>query len=73
MIKLLIKIKGLTNINKAVAIYNIISMESKLCLGAHDIDKIPGNVTLKLTDGRKTFYPLSRTELKKVDSKVFIH
>lgn len=72
LIKLLIKRKGLTNINKAVDIYNIISMESKLCLGAHDIDKIPGNVTLKLTDGRKTFYPLSRAELKKVDSKVFI-
>lgn len=65
--------KNLPASEKAVDIYNIISMESKLCLDAHDIDKIPGNVTLKLTDGTETFYPLSRTEPKKVDSKVFIH
>ena len=37
--------------NKAVDIYNILSIESKLCLGAHDIDKVDGNVTLKITDG----------------------
>ena len=39
--------------NKAVDIYNILSIESKLCLGAHDIDKVDGNVTLKITEDPK--------------------
>ena len=39
--------------NKAVDIYNILSIESKLCLGAHDIDKVDGNVTLKITEDTK--------------------
>ena len=40
LIKLLVKREGLVQINKAVDIYNIASIESKLCLGAHDIDKV---------------------------------
>ena len=51
LIKLLKKRHDITRINPVVDIYNIISMESKLALGAHDIDKITGNVSLKLTDG----------------------
>ena len=47
LIRLLTKIEDLISINKAVDIYNILSIESKLCLGAHDIDKVDGNVTLK--------------------------
>ena len=39
--------------NKTVDIYNILSIESKLCLGAHDIDKVDGNVTLKITEDPK--------------------
>lgn len=52
--------------NKAVDIYNILSIESKLCLGAHDIDKVDGNVTLKITDGTEKFLPLGSEELKPV-------
>ena len=52
--------------NKAVNIYNILSIESKLCLGAHDIDKVDGNVTLKITDGTEKFLPLGSEELKPV-------
>ena len=58
LIKLLIKKNNMISINKAVDIYNIISMKSKLCLGAHDIDKLTGNVTLKLTNGSENFIPL---------------
>lgn len=58
LIKLLIKKNDMISINKAVDIYNIISMKSKLCLGAHDIDKITGNVILKLTNGSENFIPL---------------
>ena len=66
LIKLLVKREELVQINKAVDIYNIISIESKLCLGAHDIDKISGNVYLKITDGSEKFIPLGSEEAKPV-------
>lgn len=68
LIKLLVKRGDLVHINKAVDIYNIISIDSKLCLGAHDIDKVSGNVTLKITDGTENFIPLGSEEVKLVAS-----
>lgn len=68
LIKLLIKREDLVHINKAVDIYNIISIDSKLCLGAHDIDKVSGNVYLKITDGTENFIPLGSDEIKSVGS-----
>ena len=58
LIKLLVKHQDLYRINKAVDIYNIISMESKLALGAHDIDLIDGDIHLTITDGTEQFVPL---------------
>jgi DNA/RNA-binding domain of Phe-tRNA-synthetase-like protein len=49
-------------INQAVDIYNIISMKSKLALGAHDIDRVDGNVTLRFTDGTERFVPIGQSE-----------
>ena len=66
LIKMLVKREGLVQINKAVDIYNIASIESKLCLGAHDIDKVTGNVHLKITDGSENFIPLGSEESKTV-------
>ena len=45
-------------INKAVDIYNIVSMDTKLALGAHNIDKVDGDVTLRFTDGTECFQPI---------------
>lgn len=67
LIKLLTKRENLISINKAVDIYNIISIESRLCLGAHDMDKISGDVTLKITDGTENFIPLGSEEVKVVN------
>lgn len=58
LIKLLRKHGGMNPINKAVDIYNLVSMDAKLALGAHDIDKVDGNVTLRFTDGSERFQPL---------------
>lgn len=58
LIRLLIRHQDLYRINKAVDIYNIISMESKLALGAHDIDQITGDIHLRITDGTEQFIPL---------------
>lgn len=66
LIKLLVKRGDIPHINMAVDIYNLISIESKLCLGAHDILKVSGDVKLKITDGSEKFIPLGSDELKKV-------
>lgn len=62
LIRLLNKHGDVFFINQAVDIYNIISMESKLALGAHDIDRVDGNVTLRFTDGTERFVPIGRSE-----------
>lgn len=50
------------HINTLVDIYNLISLKSGLALGAHDIDYVSGNVTLRLTKGDEVFIPLGKTE-----------
>lgn len=60
LIKLLIKRGNVGFINTAVDIYNLISIESKLALGAHDIDRTTGNVTLRFTRGDENFIPLGK-------------
>lgn len=62
LIKLLQKRNDLPSINKLVDIYNIISTDTELALGAHDIDKIDGNVTLQIQDGTERFIPLGSNE-----------
>ncbi|MBO5556759.1 MAG: hypothetical protein J5927_06200 [Oscillospiraceae bacterium] len=62
LIKLLKKNHGMFFINQAVDIYNLISLESKLALGAHNIDKVDGDVTLRFTDGSERFVPIGQTE-----------
>lgn len=62
LIRLLKKNEDVFLINQAVDIYNIISMESKLALGAHDIDRVEGNVTLRFTDGSERFVPIGQEE-----------
>lgn len=62
LIKLLKKNHGMFYINQAVDIYNLISLESKLALGAHNIDQVEGDVTLRFTDGSERFVPIGQTE-----------
>ena len=62
LIRLLVKRGDMFCINRAVDIYNIISIESKLALGAHNMDKTEGNVTLRFTDGTEKYVPLGQSE-----------
>jgi DNA/RNA-binding domain of Phe-tRNA-synthetase-like protein len=56
-------VKGIIpKINPIVDLYNIVSLESRLALGAHDLASIDGNVTLKLTDGTERFMPLGAVQ-----------
>lgn len=51
----------LPHINLIVDIYNLISLKSKLALGAHDISKIDGDVSLKITTGNESYLSLGAT------------
>lgn len=58
----------LPQINPIVDLYNLVSVKSKLALGAHDISKITGNVSLKITSGVEKFVPLGKSDLKFIPS-----
>lgn len=62
LIKLLLKNRGMAFINKAVDIYNLISLDSKLTLGAHNMEYVDGNMTLRFTDGTEKYVPLGQDE-----------
>ncbi len=66
LVRLLQKREDLPHINKVVDLYNLISTETKVSLGAHDIDKIGGNVRLKIQDGTERFVPLGSSEPQEV-------
>ena len=57
----------MVHINKAVDIYNIVSIESKLCLGVHDIDKISGNVYLKILKNVNLHYKQAQMYVKLIN------
>lgn len=50
------------HINTLVDIYNLVSVKTGLALGAHDVDKVQGNITLRLTKGDEIFIPLGKSE-----------
>ncbi|GAX06529.1 B3/4 domain protein [Secundilactobacillus pentosiphilus] len=58
LLKLILKRGTLFSINPVVDLYNLISIQSRLALGAHDIDQIDGNVNLRLTNGTERFVPI---------------
>ncbi len=66
LIKMLKIRGGLININKVVDIYNLISIDSKLCLGAHDIKGVCGDVFLKICDGSENFIPVGEEVMHKI-------
>lgn len=61
LIKLLLKHQDMVYINQAVDIYNLISLDSKLALGAHNMNHVDGNVTLRFTNGTERFVPIGQT------------
>lgn len=54
------KSKRIPTINTVVDAYNLISMKTKVSMGAHDIDKIRGDVRLKIADGNEKYMPLGQ-------------
>ena len=66
LITLLRKNGRLPNINTAVDSYNLVSAESFLSIGAHDLSKVKGNLAIKVTDGSELYVPLGAAAPEKV-------
>jgi len=68
LIGMLLRTGTIPTINLVVDIYNLVSLETRLALGAHDISKISGNVTLRITNGTEKFLPLGKNGCEVVGS-----
>lgn len=68
LLYLLLQNGKLPSINLLVDIYNLVSLETHLALGAHDLAKISGNVHLRLTNGQEGFWPLGYKEAQRVSA-----
>ena len=66
LLSFLLQRRQIPHINLLVDIYNLVSIKSKLALGAHDIKHISGAVHLRLTNGGEIFWPLGSDKLKPV-------
>ena len=53
-----LKNRSLPRINLLVDIYNLVSVETRLALGAHDLARVAGNVHLRMTTGAEGYHPL---------------
>ncbi len=49
-------------IGPLVDLYNAVSLETGLALGAHDVARIDGDISLRLTTGTEDFHPVGAAE-----------
>jgi len=54
----------LPRVNLLVDIYNLVSIETRLALGAHDISRVSGSIHLRRTSGDEIFWPLGSDQPK---------
>lgn len=66
LINYFLKKGEIPSINLIVDIYNFVSLETNLSLGAHELEKIHGNVTFRITNGTEFFVPLGTTKKKQI-------
>ncbi|NPV92791.1 MAG: tRNA ligase [Firmicutes bacterium] len=62
LLKHLLKTGCFLRVNLLVDIYNLVSLSSRLSLGAHDVKRLGGNVRLKMTTGQEGFWPIGSQE-----------
>jgi DNA/RNA-binding domain of Phe-tRNA-synthetase-like protein len=66
LISRLMRTGTMPRINLIVDIYNLISLKTRLSLGAHDVKKLDGDVSLRFTDGSEIFVPLGVTSAEPI-------
>lgn len=62
LLNMLLEKGALPQVNLLVDIYNLVSIQTQLALGAHDLEKITGNIHLRLTNGQEKFWPLGHAK-----------
>lgn len=62
LVKRILKGSSLPDINPLVNLYNAISLRSLVCIGAEDVGRCAGNLTLEKAAGGEAFTPLGETE-----------
>lgn len=73
LMKRILKGKKIPRINKAVDLYNYLSLKYLIPIGADDLDKIEGDIKLTFAKGTEKFTPLGKKEKEKVDKGEVIY
>lgn len=73
LIKAVAKGRPLPAINPVVDAYNLASLTTHAAMGAHDISKINGGITLRLARGDERFVPLGSTEPVAIPSGEYVY
>ena len=73
LIKILFKHHSLKPINYIVDAYNYIAIKNRISIGAHDINRICGNVRLCFTNGNETFIPLGKNKSFDINNKEYCY
>ena len=67
-----ISARNKSDTNKLISIYNIVTLDSRLSIGMHDIDKISGNVNLKIA-GADEKYTSITGEIKTLNQNQYVY
>lgn len=71
IIKRFLKSEPLEEGNCLVELYNIITLDSRLFIAIHDLDKIKGDVTLEITNNKK--YVTVKNEIKTINQDEYVY
>lgn len=71
IIKRFLKSEPLEEGNCLIELYNIITLDSRLFVAIHDLDKIKGDVTLEITNNKK--YVTVKNEIKTINQDEYVY
>ncbi len=66
------KARKLPTINTVVDSYNIVALNRLISMGAHDVDKISGDVVFRITEGTEPWTPLGTSSRQKVSKGEYV-
>ena len=73
LIRMLRKHGTLPAINPVVDIYNLFSVESRLCIAAHDLSHVEGDVTVRFPTGTERYVPMGQEEPVPLDAHEYYY
>lgn len=72
ILKRFLKEEKLSDANKLITLYNIVTLDSRLSIGMHDMDKIYGSVSLKIA-GANEKYTSVNGEIKTLNQNQYVY